>query len=141
MALMKEGLWGIVNETEAAPDDTAEEAVVTKYRGREDRALATIVLSVDPSLLYLLGQPTDPVKVWTKLSSQFQKKNWCNKLILRRRLHMLRLQDGKSVQEHIKEMTEIFNELTVIGAPLDEEDQVVHLLASCQSHMTHLLPY
>ena len=130
MALMKEGLWGIVNETEAPPDDTAEEAVVTKYRGRQDRALATIVLSVDPSLLYLLGQPTDPVKVWTKLSSQFQKKNWCNKLILRRRLHMLRLQDGKSVQEHIKEMTEIFNELAVIGAPLDEEDQVVHLLAS-----------
>ena len=130
MALMREGLWSIVNESETPPDVGADEAVISKYQARQDKALATIVLSVDPSLLYLLGQPTDPVKVWTKLSSQFQKKNWCNKLILRRKLHMLRLQDGKSVQEHIKEMTEIFNELAVIEAPLDEEDQVVHLLAS-----------
>ena len=43
---------------------------------------------------------------------------------------MLRLQDGKSIQDHIKEMTEIFNELAVIEAPIIEEDKVVHLLAS-----------
>ena len=39
-----------------------------KYRGRKERALATIVLLVDPSLLYLLGEPEDPVAVWEKLA-------------------------------------------------------------------------
>ena len=43
---------------------------------------------------------------------------------------MLRLQDEKSVQDHIKLMTEIFNELAVIEAPMSEEDKVVHLLYS-----------
>ena len=130
MALMREGLWSIVNATEIPPADGADDATKQKYEARKDRALATIVLSIDTSLLYLLGEPKDPVEVWGKLENQFQKKNWINKLILRRKLHTLHLDAGKSVQDHVKEMTEVFNGLTVIGAPLDDEDKVVHLLAS-----------
>ena len=88
------------------------------------------MLSVDPSLLYLIGDPEDPVAVWKKLSDQFQKKKWANKLLLRRRLHSLRLKEGDLVQEHVKAMTEIFNELAVIGEEILEEVRVVYLLAS-----------
>jgi hypothetical protein len=56
--------------------------------------LATIVLSVDALLLYLLGDPQDPAVVWEKLTNQFQKKTWANKLALRRKLYSLRLKDG-----------------------------------------------
>ena len=130
MTLMKEGLWTIVNGTEVPPADGADEAVVTRYIARKDRALATIVLSIDPSLLYLLGEPKDAVEVWKQLESQFQKRNWSNKLILRRKLHSLQLKDGASMQDHIREMVELFNDLAVVGAPIDNEDQVVYLLAS-----------
>ena len=51
-------------------------------------------------------------------------------LVLRRRIQSLRLKEGDSVLQHIKEMMEIFSELTVIGAAIDEEDKVVQLLAS-----------
>ena len=61
-----------------------------------------------------------------KLADQFQKKTWANKLALRRRLY----QEGDSVHNHIKLMTETFDELSVIGDSLYEEDRVVHLLAS-----------
>ena len=64
------------------------------------------------------------------MSSQFQKKTWANKLQLRRRLYALTLKEGGSVQEHIKKLAETFEELAVIGSPVEEEDQVVHLLAS-----------
>ena len=97
---------------------------------RRDRALATIVLLVDPSLLYLIGDPDDPVVVWNKLADQFQKKTWANKLALRRKLYSLRLKDGDSVQEHVKVMIEIFDSLAAVGDPVKEEDRVVHLLAS-----------
>ena len=129
MALTKGGLWGIVSGTETAPT----EADVDKYRKfipHQDRALAIIVLSVDPSLLYLLGEPEDPGTVWKKLADQFQKKTWSNKLALRRRLNNRRLKEGESVQKHVKAMTELFNELSVIGAPMEEDDKVVTLLAS-----------
>ena len=129
MALVKDGLWSIVNGTETIPDEGHMDRHV-KFETRRDRALALIVLSIQPSLLYLLGEPDDPVAVWRKLSDQFQKKTWANKLVLRRRLYSLKLKEGDSVQKHIREMTEIFEELTVIGDPVKEEDRVVHLLAS-----------
>ena len=129
MVLMKEGLWSIVNGTEEVPG--AEEVErVAKFNARRDRTLALIVLSVDPSLLYLLGDLEDPVAVWKKLLDQFQKKTWANKLQLRRRLYSLRLREGESVQEHIRKVTELFEELAVVGDPVDEEDRVVHLLVS-----------
>ena len=70
--------------------------------------MATILLfvTVDPTIFYLLGDPEDLVAVWKKLSDQFQKKNWANKLELRRRLYSLKLREGDLVQEHTKKMTE-----------------------------------
>ena len=98
---------------------------------RRDRALAMIVLSVDPTLLYLLGpDPQNPAVVWKKLADQFQKKTWANKLALQRKLYNLKLKDGQSMQKHVKMLIEIFDELSIIGDPLHEENQVVHLLAS-----------
>ena len=129
MALMRDGVWGIVSKTEESPS-ADEPDVLAKFVATKDRALATIVLSVDPSLLYFIGDPQDPAIVWEKLGNQFQKKTWANKLALRRKLYSLRLRDGDSIQKHIKDMTEIFNELAAINDPITEEDRVVHLLAS-----------
>ena len=38
--------------------------------------------------------------------------------------------DDGSMQEHIKVITELFDELSVIDEPVKEEDCMVHLLAS-----------
>ena len=83
LALMKDTLWTIVDETEAAPDGSYA-AASAKFVARRDRALVVIVLSVAPSLLYLIGDPKNPVAVWIKLADQFQKNSWANKLELRR---------------------------------------------------------
>ena len=74
MALIKEGLRNIVTGNENTPENQEEQA---KYLLPRHRALATIVLSVDPTLLYLLGpDPKNPAVVWKKLADQFQKKTW-----------------------------------------------------------------
>ena len=57
-------------------------------------------------------------------------KMWASKLALRRILYSLNLKEGDSVHNHIKLMTETFNELSVISDSLNEEDRVVHLLTS-----------
>ena len=126
MALMKEGLWGLVNGTEAEPDGDARAA----YATRRDKALAIIVLAIDTKLLYLVGDPVDPKVVWKKLADQFQKKSWANKLELKRKLFSMKLTNGGSMQEHLKAMTEVLDELSVIDEPVKEEDRVVYLLAS-----------
>ena len=124
MALMKDGLWNVVNGTETAPAGEGAGAADrrAKFMAKRDRALAIIVLSVEPSLLYLLGSPEDPVEVRRKIADQFQKKSWANKLELRRKLYSLRLKDGDSVHAYIKAMTEVFDALSVISDPVSEED-------------------
>ena len=129
MALVREGLWGIVTGTEKASDATTEADKHANFMGRSDRALATIVLAIDPSLLYLVGDPVDPADVWKKLYEQFQKKTWANKLCLRKKLFTMKLSDSVSMTEYIKKMTEIFDELAVIAEPVSDEDKVVYLLA------------
>ena len=84
MVLMKMGIWRIVEGTEVAPEDDA--VAERKFNERRDKALATIVLGVKTNLLYLLGDPQDPVQVWNSLANQFQKKTWSNKLALKRKL-------------------------------------------------------
>ena len=79
MALMKEGLWKIVTEEETEPTTGAAE--IAKFRSRRDKALATIVLSVDTALLYLISNPEDPAAVWKKLANQFEKKTWGVRMI------------------------------------------------------------
>ena len=93
-----------------------------KFLARKDKALAAIVLSlltVQPSLRYLIGDPEDPSEIWQKLESQFQK-----------RTNLFEAKRGRFCTEHIKAMTEIFDGLSVIGDPISDEDRVVHLLAS-----------
>ena len=69
---MRDGLWGIVNRTEIFPEAKTE--CYAKLITHRDSALAAIVLSIDPSLLYFLRDPTNPAAVWDKLLSQFQGK-------------------------------------------------------------------
>ena len=88
MAVMKENLWSIVCGTEVVPSATEAEKLA-KFEARRDRALATVVLSVDTSLLYLLGDLKDPEIVRKQQLEQFQKKTWANKLSLRRKLNNL----------------------------------------------------
>ena len=82
MALVRDGLWGIVSGTETEPTEGGDH--LWNIFARRDRALATIVLAVEPSLLYLIGDLEDPAAVWRKLQNQFQKKTWANKLALQR---------------------------------------------------------
>ena len=76
MALKKDGVWGIVYGTEEVPPaGDADPKELVRYVPRRDKVLATVVLSVDPSLLYLIWNPVDPVGVRIKLEEQYQNKS------------------------------------------------------------------
>ena len=59
MALVRDGLWGIVSGTETEPTEGGDRH--SNFFARRDCTLATIVLAVEPSLLYLIGDPEDPL--------------------------------------------------------------------------------
>ena len=59
MAVMKDSLWSLIDGTENVPPQTEAEKYA-KYVAKKNKALAIVVLSIEPSLLYLLGDPQDP---------------------------------------------------------------------------------
>ena len=52
----------------------------------------------------------------------------------------LRLAEGGSIQDHIKLMTEIFDELSAIGERVSDENRIVYLLASLPDSFNVLVP-
>ena len=129
MYLLRENLFSIVNGTEVAPRSEQSKAAQA-FSQRSDRALASIVLAIDPKLLYIVGDPTDPSEVWQKLQDTFQRKTWSNKLRLKKKLYAMKLAPCGSLQPHLKEFVELFDELVIIGDAVEDEDRVFCLLAS-----------
>ncbi|KAF2350150.1 Zinc finger CCHC-type [Trinorchestia longiramus] len=138
MCLVNDKLWDIVQGTETI-SSTADEAARRKFESRRDLALATIVLGVDQSQLYLLGDPTDPVEVWRKLQNTFQKKSWANKFRLKKKLFNMKLENGQNLQDHIKVFVELFEELAIIGDAMEEEERVIILLSSLPERFSTLI--
>ena len=134
MYLVRDGLFKIVDGSETAPVARGtvqpSEADISKFINRQDKALANIVLNIDPKLLYLIPDPIDPALVWRQLQDTFQKKTWANKLRLKRKLYNMRLQEDDDLQLHLKNFIELFDALSVIGENIEDEDRVINLLAS-----------
>lgn len=129
MLLINLSLWGIVDGSETQPTEAAATSTA-EYLKRKNRALSTIVLAVSPSLLYLIGEPEDPRAVWMKLEGHFQSSSWANQFSLRKKLYSMKMLEGTAVCEHVRSITELFDNLTAVGDTLKERDRVMIILSS-----------
>ncbi len=132
---MKHGLWSIVDldGSETAPAGDAGQDAIDKFAGRKDKALAFNwwYCPWSPLCCTCWGNQMTLLQYGRSSVISFRKNHaWANKLELRRMLYSLKLDEGGSVQAHIKTMMEVFEGLSVVGDPISDEDRVVHLLAS-----------
>lgn len=135
---MRDGLWGIVAGTEPEPADRDQRV---KYQDRKDRAMGTLILTISTQLLYVLGTPTPtcPRALWTILEGQFQRKSWPNISAKRKKLHGLRMSEGEPVEAHMKALTELMDELSVIDTPIKLPERSMYLLESLPPAMDNLV--
>ena len=68
--------------------------------------------------------------MWDALRNHFEQETLANKLFLKKRYFRTEMKEGTSIEAHLKYMKELTDKLAAIGAPTDEEDQVVTLLGS-----------
>ena len=136
MLLMRDDLYDIVTGDEGPPEG---EAAATSFRKRKQKALSTIALSIDASLMHLVGEATDPVELWKKLQAHFQRPTWANNLRIQKKIYNLKLGPTDKVQDHLKTLSELFEELAVIGEPMKEENKVIILLASLPARFSPLV--
>ena len=87
-------------------------------------------MSVSTLQLYLITSCEELKEAWDGLKKHFERDTLSNKLFLKKQYFRREMNKGSSVDMHLKEMKELTDQLSSIGAPISEEDQVITLLGS-----------
>ena len=87
-------------------------------------------MGISTSQLYLVTSYEVAKDAWDALRNHYERETLANKLFLKKRYFRTEMQEGTSVEEHLKYMKDLTDKLAAIGAPISDEDQVVTLLGS-----------
>ena len=126
--LLAKGLWKFVDGSAVlAGNATAEQRA--KHQSESQKAFSAIAMSVSTSQLYLITSCEEPKKAWDALKKHFEREALANKLFLKKQYFRKEMNEGNSIDVHLKEIKELTDKLSSIGAPISE-DQVITLLGS-----------
>ena len=88
-------------------------------------ALSTIQLCLSNEVLREVVKETTTKGMREKLESLYMAKSVTNRLLLKSRLHDLRLEEGKPLKPHLDEFYSIVMDLQNIVVKLDDEDLAI----------------
>ena len=123
------GLWKLVEGTVELAD-SATPAVRDDFERKMDKAFSTMVVAIAPAQLYLITSTKTPNEAWRALCNHFERDTLTNRIFLKKKYFRMEMREGSSLQQHLKEMKELTDKLSMINCEISEEDQVVTLLGS-----------
>ncbi|KAF2348306.1 hypothetical protein FHG87_020937 [Trinorchestia longiramus] len=68
-------------------------------------------------------------------------KTWANKFRLKKKLFNMKLENGQNLQDYLKVLVELFEELAIIGDAIVEEEGVIILLSSLPDRFSTLVAF
>jgi hypothetical protein len=107
-----------------------EVAARAEWEEKDRKAMNIIALSIDRANANLIYHLDSGRAAWIELQNRHQARSTINKLHLKTKLANYKIQSETSMDAHVDGMIEIFNELSDVGEPV--QDQVSHLLMSIQ---------
>ena len=129
MCLIGKDLWEIVTGTETLPAEASAE-VRSKFKKRENLALATVCLSVATNLQIYVRSATNAKEAWENLEKHFEVKSLSRKIFYRRKLYAARMEKGTQMIDHINYMKILSEHLEAVGDAAAEKDLVIILISS-----------
>jgi hypothetical protein len=81
-------------------------------------------MSVKENVLSNISECTDPIVAWTTLATLYQQNSNAGKLMLKDKLRSMRLLEGASVKDFIRQIQEIQAELRRLGDPVPDVELV-----------------
>lgn len=118
----------LTEEDTLAPDANA--AAQDEFTKQREKAFSMLVLNVSTPQLYLITSCQTPKEVWTTLKGHFERDTLANKLFLKKNYFRCEMKEGDGLTEHLKQMKKLTDQLSAIGAVIEEENQIVTLLGS-----------
>jgi hypothetical protein len=136
MILEEKDLWDVVNGDDERPS-TSEMKKAWDKRSR--KALAIICLAISDSQLVHVRHCKTAREAWVRLSEVHQARGLAARLFLRRKFFTLQMASGTAMQDHIAKVTMMAEQLSAIGAPVQQEDIVMVLLCSLPADFDNLI--
>ncbi|KAF6172158.1 hypothetical protein GIB67_003850 [Kingdonia uniflora] len=105
-------------------DDDEEEY----WEDLDSRATSGIRLCLTKNVLANVVGKKTAKGLWEKLESLYQTKSLSNRLYLKERLHMLKMNEGTTAGDHLGSLNGIVLELESIGVKVEDEDKALQLI-------------
>lgn len=158
MYLRKEKLWTCITDNPPTiPPEAAEgadqpaitaanaaiavaQAALVRFNENDDIARATIGLCVDDEQLVHLRNERTAKASWLALQNYHERNTLVNKVSIMRRICGLKMHENGNMEQHITEMTNLFQKLVDLGEnQLDEQWKVAITLSSLPGSYDHLI--
>ncbi len=127
-------LWGHVDGTATSPALSESSSSNSNAQSAFEKALrktkALLVTSINSDLVHLITECQTPKEIWDKLKERFERNTVANKLFLKQKFFSLKMKDSDSLDEHLRRMKAITDQLAAIKAPIPEDEHIVALLLS-----------
>ena len=137
MVLIGKDLWEIVEGTELMPT-TRDANRLSKFRKRENQALALICLSVSPSLQIYVRSAKTGKEAWDSLAKRFEEKTLTRIISYRRQLYSTRMVSGSMI-DHVNNLKTISERLESLDDGVAEKDLVMILISSLPENYNNLI--
>ena len=112
------------------PTGTVKPEDMEKWERGTRKALSSIRLRVGEAPMAYIRRSTTAKEAWNKLQSIYQPKGAISIIHLRRKLFRAQCDEGDDVETHIRELTELRDELANFGQTIEESEFAVCILTS-----------
>ena len=125
LLLLKGETWQYIDPAINNPPISGEPVDVA---GAQVKALYSICMSCKEGPYSKIASCSEPRNAWNLLATTYQSANNTGQLMLKDRFHSLRLQEGGSIQEYLRQIEEIQQELCGINAEVPEPELVERIV-------------
>ncbi|PKU85424.1 Retrovirus-related Pol polyprotein from transposon TNT 1-94 [Dendrobium catenatum] len=107
-------------------------AVTNRAKTREIqlKAHSIILLSLGDKVLREVAEEGTTLEVWRKLESIYMKKSLTNRLLLKKQLYTLQMEETNELRKHLDNFNKLIIDLKNVDVTIDKEDKGIILLSS-----------
>jgi hypothetical protein len=142
--LLGYNLMGFVDGTHQCPPEiiTLDGVEVvnpahTRWKRQDQLLLHAIMASTSEKVMPFIASATTSANAWDKLTRLYANRSRSRKMDLKERLGNTKRED-RSISEYMELMKGIADQLAIIGAPVDDDDLVLHILGGLGPDYKHI---
>lgn len=132
--LIHQDLWDVVSQL-----PTTENKTDIEWKKRDDKATATIILSITPVQLSYIKNSKTAADAWNTLRDIHQPKGPVRKVTLFKQLLGMRMREDDCIQQYVCNFTSVVDKLAEAGIDLSEDLLVIMILASLPKSFENLV--